>query len=457
LALWYGPKFVRFHSLAPSRYLFRPNGKGSGTWPSSQAFSEHNGNEHRQSYHALANGFGVALESPTEFAFNPMQINTRNPDGSGERCGEECPLPRRQNAWKGAKWSGLIECPCGTRMIKTFDHRLVRDATPCAHAIPDAAECFAAAAKELHSARLQNVSVSSDARLPAGCSVRSGVATFNQAAQPSTVTCATVLDGGSCVCRAATGDINGHRFDAQCYGEPRSELVKDHNPACDLNLYNGGMACCGGFDPNSTKRFLLDIDQEIPPLMDLVYFRWRFYYEGAAGVSEPPRESYHVEWQFGNIEYSVPKAPEGTPPEYARDTLTSNFTVADMLTLNGGQCGGSEGCEQWDKNNGSRPIQFLMLGFHCHSPACLGGVLFNADTGEEYCRVKAAAGHSAKAQDEEDYLWLPPCQYGSRAEGLRPPPVVNTSTRLRSIKWANSSVAHFGVMAIWQGRAAYAD
>ena len=42
-------------------------------------------------------------------------------------------------------------------------------------------------------------------------------------------------------------------------------------------------------------------------------------------------------------------------------------------------------------------------------------------------------------------------------EGLRTPPVVNMSTKLRSIKWANSSVAHFGVMAIWQGRAAYAD
>ena len=63
-----------------------------------------------------------------------------------------------------------------------------------------------------------------------------------------------------------------------------------------------------------------------------------------------------VEWQFGDIEYSVPKAREGTPPEHARHTLTSNFTVADMLKLNGGQCGGSVGCEQWDKNNGSRLI-----------------------------------------------------------------------------------------------------
>ena len=75
------------------------------------------------------------------------------------------------------------------------------------------------------------------------------------------------------------------------------------------------MACCGGFDPNSTKRFLLDIvltSKEIPPREDEVYlyFRWRFYYEGAAGVSESPRETYHVEWQFGNIEYSVPTRRE---------------------------------------------------------------------------------------------------------------------------------------------------
>jgi hypothetical protein len=26
-----------------------------------------------------------------------------------------------------------------------------------------------------------------------------------------------------------------------------------------------------------------------------------------------------------------------------------------------------------------------------------------------------------------------------------------------SVKWTNNSVAHSGVMAIWQGRAAYAD
>ena len=77
------------------------------------------------------------------------------------------------------------------------------------------------------------------------------------------------------------------------------------------------MACCGGSDPNSTKRFLLDADQPIPPLVDEVYFRWRFYYEDERGVRTPPKETYHVEWQFGHIEYSVPKAAAGTPPEKA--------------------------------------------------------------------------------------------------------------------------------------------
>ena len=88
---------------------------------------------------------------------------------------------------------------------------------------------------------------------------------------------------------------------------------------------------------------LLDADQPIPPLVDEVYYRWRFYYEDEAGVTTPPQETYHVEWQFGHIEYSVPKAPEGTPPEKAVHTLTSNFTVKDMVALYGAQCAGSEG------------------------------------------------------------------------------------------------------------------
>uniref|UniRef100_A0A7S2C5X2 Uncharacterized protein n=1 Tax=Haptolina brevifila TaxID=156173 RepID=A0A7S2C5X2_9EUKA len=120
------------------------------------------------------------------------------------------------------------------------------------------------------------------------------------------------------------------------------------------------------------------------------------------------------------------------------------------------QCAGDKSCTDWGHNT-ARPIEFVMLGFHCHSPACLGGKLVNADTGEVYCHVKPVAGRSAAPQDEESYLWLPPCQWGSEKEGLLPPPKIPINTNFTSTKWANNSVAHFGVMAIWQGRAAYAD
>jgi hypothetical protein len=87
----------------------------------------------------------------------------------------------------------------------------------------------------------------------------------------------------------------------------------------------------------------------------------------------------------------------------------------------------------------------------------LGGKLFNADTGDELCHVKPQVGSGFAAKNEEDYLWLPPCQWGSAEEGLNVPPVLPVGTNFTSIKWANSSVAHSGAMAIWQGRAAYAD
>lgn len=66
------------------------------------------------------------------------------------------------------------------------------------------------------------------------------------------------------------------------------------------------------------------------------------------------------------------------------------------------------------------------------------------------------AGNSTVAQKEEDYLWLPPCQWGSAEEGLLPPPVMSPDTNFTSVKYTNNTVAHSGVMAIWQGRAAYA-
>ena len=40
------------------------------------------------------------------------------------------------------------------------------------------------------------------------------------------------------------------------------------------------------------------------------------------------------------------------------------------------QCGGSPSCGDWRRND--RPVELVMMGFHCHTPGCLGGLLLNA-------------------------------------------------------------------------------
>lgn len=78
-------------------------------------------------------------------------------------------------------------------------------------------------------------------------------------------------------------------------------------------------------------------------------------------------------------------------------------------------------------------------------------------SGDLICYVQPVARNSTAAHDEESYLWLPPCQFGDPADGFTAPPVLSMDTNLVSIKTANISVAHSGVMAIWQGRGAWAQ
>ena len=64
--------------------------KGADQIPHVQAWNEHNGNEARQSYHGLPRDTVQPIRSPQRFVMNPMQINTKNPNGPG-RGG---PLPK---------------------------------------------------------------------------------------------------------------------------------------------------------------------------------------------------------------------------------------------------------------------------------------------------------------------------------------------------------------------------
>lgn len=95
---------------------------------------------------------------------------------------------------------------------------------------------------------------------------------------------------------------------------------------------------------------------------------------------------------MGDSDYGDWRIYDNKRPGQQRHTLETHFTVRDFLVM-GNQNAGGFG---WDLSNttAAKQVEFVMLGFHCHSPACLGGDLFNADTGQLICHVEPQAGNS---------------------------------------------------------------
>ena len=74
----------------------------------------------------------------------------------------------------------------------------------------------------------------------------------------------------TCVCYGgSTGTINGLKFDKNCLPEPQGDLLRQHNPTCDVRAYRGGLACC------HHGWFLLDADQPIPDPVDEYHIKFR--------------------------------------------------------------------------------------------------------------------------------------------------------------------------------------
>jgi len=202
--------------------------------------------------------------------------------------------------------------------------------------------------------------------------------------------------------------------------------------------------------------------------VDEVFLKLRFYFKDYFPKIDLP--AFHLEWSLtgcipgeipGNprlckrIEYDVPAAPDGVPPEKAVHDITSVWTVRDMMhhacdRATDPYCADPGPAEK-------RGLFMLMAGAHCHAPACMEAELRNANTGEVLCHIKPRHGASDRAKDERDYLWMPPCQWGWQVKNLREPLLLALNTNLTSTIRYNATSAHPGVMAIWQFRAAYPD
>jgi len=251
----------------------------------------------------------------------------------------------------------------------------------------------------------------------------------------------------TCICKGAgsmlpfgqgKGSIDGVDYSPGCYDAPYSDLLRQRNPSCDVRTYVGGMQCC------RHGNILLDADQEVPPEEDVVYYKWRFYHR----LWRPADiQVYPLVWYLSHarksIEYDATEAPAKTPPSEAVHMITSNFSMADILTRS-----------HISLPKGKNGVMLIQAGGHCHSPGCLSLELYNADTRELLCHIKPVFGTGSSAMDEAGYLWTPPCVWGSKEEGLLKPPVFHARSNFTAIKRVNNTVYHYGIMAIFQMSAA---
>ena len=263
----------------------------------------------------------------------------------------------------------------------------------------------------------------------------------------------------------ANNTIDGEPFTSRCVaGGP---LARTNNTICTLAGYaaHGGMQCC------KDGMVLLDADQpDHPPTT--YYHKLRVYFEDgppppgqAPAAKAHPQNAFRLYWQTEEWmgEYNVPQCSTGTPPSACVHTLTTTLHAYELFggltsptddhrlncsIVTDVWCGDVQAVEA-----AGGKFKLLNMAFHQHSPAVLSGELYNDETGELICRNAPIRGATVGAPlDEKGYgVGIPPCVWGSAAEGL-PPPVLDLRTRLLVIAKYNSSVPHYGVMAMWQGR-----
>ena len=169
----------QFNHGAREFWKVEPNLKRNGI-PTSQFFSEGNGGESRQSFHGYPRRTAQLLHSPYYFRKQPMHIETTNRDPKNINSSIFHPgiLPKTSAAPENASYSGLLECPCTTRIHKIINHNYNTVLSNyCKKVILNSTEC-------LHQGLIltQNTSdfinISSN-KYPEGCSLYNNNIVFN--------------------------------------------------------------------------------------------------------------------------------------------------------------------------------------------------------------------------------------------------------------------------------------
>lgn len=219
-----------------------------------------------------------------------------------------------------------------------------------------------------------------------------------------------------------------------CQPEPRTDMLAQKNPTCDIRTYVGGQIACHHLWS------LLDADQEIPWQDQKLNYsiKFRFWYQDYVPAT-PTKPASHqsvsrTTWGIASpVEYDVPKCQPGMigcdcEKDQCIHTIKGTFTV-----------GGTS--------------KIVAAHFHCHAPTCLSVALYNNDTGDLICVERPIYGGTGEVQtpkfDEPGYILQPPCLWGEEQYGLEPPVLVGGTT-LHAVKTSNATFGHHGEMAWMQ-------
>lgn len=156
-------------------------------WPSKArppCLDQGNGGEYRLSLHGTAHGTAMLVQSPVNFAVQPMMINTKNPNGKGPGYWELMPpgaygamAKSFHTAPEHSLYSPLLECPCTDRKKRVITHHNTAEKGVCATLLGSAGACFSAAEALGLLPIVKNATVKS-ASTPQGCYVMSTMGGF---------------------------------------------------------------------------------------------------------------------------------------------------------------------------------------------------------------------------------------------------------------------------------------
>jgi len=224
-----------------------------------------------------------------------------------------------------------------------------------------------------------------------------------------------------------TGETVGFSAN-RCAPQPREDILAMKNPTCDIRTYTGGLLTC------HHKWVLLDDEQDQPwKNQPLVYYkRFRVYYQeyDAKKHINLQRHDWGIGGDGDHSEYDVIQCPKGTPAHKCTQTITGT----------------------WKPLPGDGNMHMVKAHFHCHAPTCIKVEMWNNDTGKLLCRETTLVGGKGtlpgpKKFDEEGYIAVPPCLWGSAKDGLEPPPLMSNMT-IKVIAVTNNTYGHHGEMAL---------